>query len=314
MPSAPPEAAVARFRSDLTRLAGGVGPFGVAVSGGPDSLALLLLCAEAFPQETYAATVDHGLRPASASEAAFVALLCSSMGVPHMVLVPSSAPDGNLQDWARRERYAALHDWARDRQIGFILTGHHADDQLETIIMRLNRGSGVSGLAGVRARQGKIVRPLLDWRKSELAALVYHAGLAAVDDPSNTDARFDRARLRSALTTADWLDARAASRSAQALADAELALTWAAARWFEDRATHSESAVALDADGLPDELVRRVTRLALRSINPDADPRGADISRLIAALKSGQSVTLAEVWCTGGPPWQFRPAPQRRKN
>jgi tRNA(Ile)-lysidine synthase len=228
MQNAPPDAAVARFRSDLTALAP-VGPYGVAVSGGPDSLALLLLCEAAFRGNTFAATVDHGLRPESANEAAFVALLCQSMSMPHAVLRPAEPPSGNLQHWARRQRYAALDTWAADRGLAAILTGHHAEDQLETLIMRLNRGSGTAGLSGVRARQGKVVRPLLGWRRAELAALVESAGLIPVDDPSNRDDRFDRARLRKALTQADWLDPVAASQSAAALAQAETALEWTAA-------------------------------------------------------------------------------------
>ena len=314
MPSAPPEAAVSRFRNDLIRLTGGAGPFGVAVSGGPDSVALLLLCAEAFPDRTSAATVDHGLRPESAQEAAFVALLCQSMGVPHTVLTVSSPPDGNVQAWAREHRYLELECWAIERSIPSVLTGHHADDQLETMIMRLNRGSGVGGLAAIRERQGRIVRPLLHWRQAELETLVAHAGLEPIRDPSNIDDRFDRARLRKALQSANWLDPVAASRSASALSDADEAVAWAADTLFAERVTFADGDVILDPKGLPIEIARRLTLSALRSVAKDAQPRGEDIGRLMAALASGGVATLAGVRCAGGTRWHFSAAPPHRKN
>lgn len=313
MPNAPPEA-VARFRSDLIALTGGIGPYGVAVSGGPDSLALLLLCAEAFPEQTFAATVDHGLRPESSGEAAFVALLCQSMGVPHAVLDTTSPLDGNLQDWARRERYAALDQWATDRNIPAILTGHHADDQRETIVMRLNRGSGVAGLSGIRERQGRIVRPLLHWRQAELEVLVAYAGLDPIRDRSNTDDRFDRARLRRELNDADWLNPLAASRSASALAEAEDALSWAARNAFDQHTKPTSDGIECDPSDLPAEIIRRLVLMAVRTINPAALPRGDDIGRLIASLQSGGVATLAGVRCAGGERWRFTLAPPHRKN
>ncbi len=314
MPNAPPEAAVARFRSDLIRLTGGAGPFGVAVSGGADSLALLLLCAQAFPERVFAATVDHALRPESAHEAAFVALLCQSMGVPHAVLPVTLPPVGNLQAWARTERYLALECWAIERSIAAILTGHHADDQLETLIMRLNRGSGVPGLSGIRERHGRVVRPLLHWRQSELEALVADAGLDPVRDPSNADDRFDRARLRKALRATDWLDPLAAARSTVALAEAEDALVWATDKALVENAVFADHTVVFDPKDLPAEIVRRMVQAAIRAINQNADPRGDDIGRLTAALEAGGIATLAGVRCAGGTHWRFTPAPPHRKN
>jgi tRNA(Ile)-lysidine synthase len=314
MPNAPLDAVVARFRGEVDRLiAPGEASLGVAVSGGPDSLALLLLCDAAFPNRTFAATVDHGLRPESANEAAFVALLCQSMGVPHVVLKPDSAPKGNVSDWARQVRYRALEDWAADRNLAAILTGHHADDQLETVIMRLNRGSGVVGLSGIRARQGKVVRPLLSWRRSELLALVEAAGIAPVEDPSNRDDRFDRARLRKALAGAEWLDPLASTQSAAALAQADEALEWAAETYFAKRAVNKDGMVSLDPQGLPAELIRRLVLRSLAVIAPEARPRGDELARLIAGLAAGRVATLAGVLCTGGAFWLFTPAPPRRK-
>lgn len=135
--------------------------FGVAVSGGPDSMALLDLAARAFSGRVEAATVDHGLREASADEAAMVADWCGNAGIAHATLHPKGAVRGNVQSWARSQRYALLEEWRTAQGLDWLLTAHHADDQLETLLMRLNRGAGVGGLAGVRARQGVVLRPLL---------------------------------------------------------------------------------------------------------------------------------------------------------
>jgi tRNA(Ile)-lysidine synthase len=315
MPSAPSDAAVARFRTDFEHLIDiGVGRAGVAVSGGPDSLALLLLCHAAFPGKVSAATVDHGLRPEGAGEAAFVARTCSQLGVPHSILTLERAARGNVSDWARRERYAALDRWVHEAGLSAVLTGHHADDQLETIIMRLNRGSGVGGLAGIRGRNGRILRPLLRWRRSELEEIVRGCGLEPVDDPSNRDDRFDRARLRKELAKADWLDPVAATRSAAALSQAETALEWTANAYFGRRVAELNGVVSFDPRDLPAELLRRLTLRCLTTVNADAAPRGDEIDRLMIGLSEGRIATLADVLCTGGSFWLFSCSPPRRKN
>lgn len=311
MPNAPFDSAVERLRGDFLAL-GGALPTGVAVSGGPDSLALLLLCAAAFPGETIAATVDHGLRAESADEARFVAEVCADLGVPHAILKLKRAQTGNVSDWARRERYAALERWADEQGAASILTAHHADDQLETVIMRLNRGSGVAGLAGIRSRHGRIVRPLLGWRRAELAAVVKSAKLTAIDDPSNSDDRFDRARLRKELSRADWLDPAAASRSAAALQQAETALDWAATSCFARRAHEKAGVLTLDPKDLPAELQRRLVLRCLAAVDSEITPRGEEIQRLIGTLQEGRISTLGNVLCTGGEVWCFSLAPPRK--
>ena len=104
---------------------------------------------------------------------------------------------------ARALRYALLEAEADAAGASYIATAHHADDQLETLIMRLGRGSGVSGLAGVRAASGRVIRPLLGWRRAALAAIVAAAGIDPIQDPSNVSDRFERARLRKKLATDD---------------------------------------------------------------------------------------------------------------
>ncbi|HTM19329.1 MAG TPA: tRNA lysidine(34) synthetase TilS, partial [Kofleriaceae bacterium] len=170
-----------RFAADLARLWPEGGRLGLAVSGGPDSLALLLLAQAAIPGRFAVATVNHGLRPEAAGECAMVERVCGERGIPCVTLAVKTGA-GNLQAAARAARYAALAEWAGREGLSAIATAHHADDQAETLLMRLNRASGLAGLAGVRARgvlpEGKLplLRPLLRWRRAELAAVVTEAG------------------------------------------------------------------------------------------------------------------------------------------
>lgn len=227
------EALIARFRADCVLDPDYGPPLGIAVSGGPDSLALLLLAHAAMPGQVYAATVDHGLRPESASEAAFVAQVCSDIGVPHAIL-PVTVEPGNTQAQARAARYEALGTYFAHKCVLAFATAHHADDQAETLLMRLNRGSGLAGLAGVRpwsiffpegaVAEMLLLRPLLGWRRAELAQVVADAGIVPVDDPSNTDDAYERARVRKAIADLDWLDPAAMACSARYLAEAEQAV------------------------------------------------------------------------------------------
>lgn len=299
-----------RFRADLEALSGGEpGTIGVAVSGGPDSLALLLLAQAAFPGRVRAATVDHRLRAESAAEAAFVAEVCARLGVPHAILAADRTLSGNVQAEARALRYRLLGDWAEAEGARWLLTAHHADDQAETVLMRLGRGAGVAGLSGVRAANGAVLRPLLGWRRSELAGIVAGAGLDPVADPSNEDESYDRVRLRHRLAETPWLDPAALARSAAALADADAALEWSAERLIDERVRRDGDLATFDPAGIPAELRRRIVLDLLGAARP---PRGEAVQRLIAALEAGGTATLAGMKCTGGPVWRFTPAPRRR--
>jgi tRNA(Ile)-lysidine synthase len=310
-----PDDAISRFRADLNECTGGRidARFGLCVSGGPDSVAMLLL-AQSSGIIFEAATVNHGLRTAAASEAEFVATLCAQRHIRHDILSVKGPKTGNESAWARAARYAALSAWADAGDLDFLLTAHHADDQLETMMMRLNRGSGVGGLAGVRARNGRLARPLLGWRKSELAALVARADILPVDDPSNHNDRYDRARLRKALAQTDWLDPVSASRSAAALADADYALNWAADAYLETRVKMQNGIVSFDPRDLPKELLRRLVVRCLQRVDPSAEPRGDALERLIQQLRDDGVATLGGVKCAGGAIWCFTKEPSRRKN
>ncbi len=179
------------------------GPLGVAVSGGGDSVALLLLLTKAG-YDVQVATVDHRLRPEAADEARGVAQLCAKLGVPHEVLV-WNAPDikGNVQKAAREARRGLLADWAKRLGLRDIVLGHTLDDQAETVLMRLARGSGVDGLAGMAAKRCENGlcwhRPMLGLRRADLRAFLRDEGVGWVDDPSNEDLKYDRIKARRAL-------------------------------------------------------------------------------------------------------------------
>ncbi len=183
---------------------------GVAVSGGGDSVALLHMLA-ARGEGLRAVTVDHGLRAESADEAAQVAALCQHLGVPHRVVKWEGWDrSGNLQDEARQARLRLISAWATEENITHIALGHTLDDQAETVLLRLARGSGVDGLSGMAARRvaGPLtwVRPLLHARRDELRAYLEAQNLEWIDDPSNDDPKYDRVKARQALAVLSNLD------------------------------------------------------------------------------------------------------------
>ena len=310
--------AVERFRAGLSALwAEGVDApearLAVAVSGGPDSTALLLLAQAALPGRVEAATVDHGLRPESGQEADDVAALCLRLGVPHETLKVSLAP-GNVQAEARAARYAALAEWIERRGLAALSTAHHADDQAETLLMRLNRASGVAGLAGARSRGHvpltaiPLLRPVLDWRRSALAEVV--AGIGTVQDPSNANDRFDRVRIRKALAGADWLDVAAIARSAEHLAEADAALDWMAA--LEWRSCVSKEPMGLRyRPQAPRAVALRVVARCITELGGE-EPRGSAVARLLESLREGRPASIGDLVVrpnAGG--WSFARAPVR---
>ena len=213
---------------------GEVRHLGLAVSGGSDSMAMLWLIlpwARARGVDLSAATVDHGLRAGAAAEAAMVGRVCAGAGVGHEVLRwQGGAGPGNLQARAREARFALLGDWARGRGIDTVALGHTMDDQAETVLLRLARGSGVDGLSGMatwRAAGGlRWVRPLLGLRREDLRAFLRAGGRDWAEDPSNADDRFDRVKARRALALMAPLgiDAEGLAETAARMAMARAAL------------------------------------------------------------------------------------------
>lgn len=288
---------------------------GLAVSGGPDSLALLLLAAAALPGRVEAATIDHGLRPESAGEAEMVGQVCAGLDLPHEVLAVTLAP-GNLQDRARAARYAALASWCERRGLAALATGHQLDDQAETLVMRLNRGSGLAGLAGIRARANvpggdlPLLRPLLGWRRAELTSIMDQTGLKAAHDRSNEDDRFDRARIRSALREADWLDPEGLARSSALLADAEGFVREAIVGERQARVRKRDGGFALSPPASDFAATELVAQLILEL---GGTVRRSEVAVLVDRLRRGQNASLGGVLArVKSGEWLFAPEPARR--
>ncbi len=322
----------ARFAADLAALwpdAERSGPLGLAVSGGPDSLALLLLAHEAMPGRVAVASVDHGLRPEAAGEVALVERIAAERGIPFTPIKVTLAP-GNVPARAREARYAALAGWAAGDGLRAVATAHHADDQAETLLMRLNRGSGLAGLAGVRARtviegsEVTLLRPLLGWRKAELESLVAAAGITPAQDPTNTNPDFDRARLRARMAEADWLDPVQIAASAAHLAESWQALDWYAELDWHEMVIRDDTAPG----GLGYTYCANVPRvIAIETILKIIGELGGHASRSEAArawdrLWAGDNASLGGVLAVPGAErvekvgvmmrvWRFRPEPAR---
>ena len=311
--NAPDPAAVTRFAAALTRLNPGAERIGLAVSGGPDSMAMLLLAQAAVPGGFEVAAVNHGLRPEAALECALVAKVCADRGITCAVLGVELA-SGNVLREARRARYAALAGWAKQCALAMLATAHHADDQAETLLMRLNRGSGVAGLAGVREAGEvagmRVIRPMLGFRRAELVQMVAAAGIDPAQDPSNTDPHYDRVRMRQNLAACDWLDPLALAHSAGLLADAETALAA-----FEDalrpaHVTQSRGGFTLIPPAVPLMRVRMVRRIIAAM---GGNPRGGDAARLVERLERGEGGNVGGVLATvKSGEWVFVLEPARR--
>ena len=174
-----------------------------AVSGGLDSVCLVRVLAGLSARgagRVEVAHVDHGLRPGSGEDAAFCRDLARDLGLPfHLRTLRGADARGNLQAWARRERRAFLEETLAARRLAGVALGHHADDQVETVLFRLIRGAGPRGLAGMREHDPPYVRPFLRVRRRELEAMARERGWGWREDPSNRTPRFARNRIRSEL-------------------------------------------------------------------------------------------------------------------
>ena len=294
------QAVEARFAAAMDRIAGGAGaPLGLAVSGGGDSVALMHLAARRGGA-LRVATVDHGLREGSADEAATVARAAAALGLPHDVLRWDRDGGGNLQAAARDARRALLSGWAVRHGLDGILLGHTLDDQAETVVLRLARGSGVEGLSAMsegRAGATAFQRPLLDQRREDLRGWLRAQGIPWAEDPSNEDDRFDRVRARRAIAVLDLDPVRLAatagrmSRAREALERRALSVAEGIVR------PALPGDVALDRPGLlsaEEDTLRRILAGALLCVSgADYRPAEGEVGRLIDAIRSGTTRTLA---------------------
>jgi tRNA(Ile)-lysidine synthase len=292
----------------------------IAVSGGPDSTALLALVARwraARKQgpALLAVTVDHGLRPESAGEARAVKRLADEVGVRHRTLRwTGSKPASALQEEARRVRYQLLAAAARGAGAPCVLTAHTLDDQAETVLLRMARGSGLSGL-GAMARQTQLpitglspaglhrtratdkktgivlVRPLLDLPKARLIATLAAMGISYSDDPSNRDPRFTRPRLRELMRAlaVEGLDAHRLALLARRLRRAEATIEAAvdAAAAVVDTPSNERGPFVLDAkklSGLSAEVALRLLGRAIALAGDEGPLQLGKLEALYAAL------------------------------
>lgn len=279
---------------------------GVAVSGGGDSMALLDLMAwhaARLEVPVEAVTVDHGLRPEAADEAAFVAAHCAGRSIPHRTLTWDRAGGGNLPARARAARYRLIADWAAARGIDCVALGHTRDDQAENLLIRLSRSAGVDGLAAMEARFERHgvtwIRPLLSCAREDLRTYLDAREIRWCEDPSNEDPAYDRSRAREILRALAplGLDTGTLARVSENLSDAKHAL---------QHYTRAEAARLARQDGgdvvltrapvppVPAEIERRLLVAAIQWVSgAPYPPRQSALAELEAALSRTDTFTMA---------------------
>jgi len=293
--------------SESRRLFALLAPFphaALAVSGGPDSVALMLLAArwrdarEDGPKLSVL-TVDHGLRSGARAEAEQVGRLASALGLPHKILTweKNEPPPASLQAKARTARYDLMAAYCHAHGISALVTAHTQDDQAETFLMRLKRGSGLDGLAAIPERGAwagiSVLRPLLDTPKARLIATLDAAGLSYVTDPSNADPRFERARMRARASALEafGLSPEALALSARRLRRAREALDGAACDFLVRHGAMSAAGYAtIDREALaaaPQEIALRALAQVIAAVGGGEAPvQLAKLEALLAALEA----------------------------
>ena len=266
-----------------------VGPVVVACSGGADSLALLALTVD-VGLAPIAVHVDHGLRPGSACEAGVVEAAADRLGSGFRELRVSIAPGSNLEARARAARYATRERARRELGASAVLTGHTADDQAETVLLNLLRGAATDGLAGIPARRGALVRPLLAVRRAETHAICRALDLCPVDDPMNADPGYRRVFVRREVLPALERAARrdlvpVLARQAEVLRGESDLLDSLAVDALH-RVGGSEPRAA-ELAALPVALARRVIRVWLRAPAPSFD----ELERILSVARGAARAT-----------------------
>lgn len=274
----------------------------VAVSGGSDSMAALVLLSALHPVE--AVTVDHGLRPEAAEEAAFVARFCAARGIPHSILRwDGRAARGNLMDAARRARLRLIGAWALARGIGAVALGHTGDDQAETFLMRLAREAGLEGLSGMREsfeNEGVLwFRPFLSQTRAELRGHLERQGIGWIEDPSNANDRFDRVKARKALAALAPLGINAGTLATVVghLAMAEQSVLWSLEHLAKAHVRLDAGDVVIDARGFRNdfdaETSRRLINAALMWVSgAEYPPRAAKVIDVLMSWRTRRDRTL----------------------
>ncbi|MCB1532956.1 MAG: tRNA lysidine(34) synthetase TilS [Alphaproteobacteria bacterium] len=285
-------------------LQGHDGPIAVGVSGGPDSMALLKLISAAGEHSSiHALIVDHGLRPESADEAKAVQARIENW--PHVqahILTWGGGAQTRIQEEARRARYDLMVAHCAAHDISYLCLAHHMDDQAETVLFRLAKGSGLDGLAGMASLQPfdndlTLVRPLLDVPKDDLVEFCTAQGIEVVADPSNEAEKFARVRLRRSaeILEEEGLSASRLATTAKRIARARSALEALADEAFEKNCLEKNTKrIVLRYDIINeslDEIGFRAILKAIKTLQPGEDylPRMQKIEALFDDLKAEKS-------------------------
>lgn len=279
----------------------------IAVSGGSDSTALMMLAREVLGAERLiVATVDHGLRPESAAEAAAVGLQCKTLGMRHHSLQwHGLKPSSGIQAAARAARMSLLAGLAAECGARVILTGHTADDQAETVLMRAARGEGI-GLAGIAPAtlfRGKVwfARPLMAKRRAALRVFLRHRDTGWVDDPSNDNDGYERVRVRKRLASTNQADFDRALQTASSTAAERAAIAAEAAGLIDAFAARSgDMTIRLCSDMLasPQPGLFHAFRLLIATVGGASFPPDLERAReYVLAISGGQSSSLGN--CRG---------------
>ena len=296
----------------------------LAVSGGPDSMALMGLCAQwarkhGVPRISVA-SVDHGFRAEARDEVELVAQQAEKLGLEcYRLKREGEAPATGVQEFAREARYDLLFSCARDVHAQALVTAHHADDQAETVLMRLCRGSGPGGLAGMRVDTPRgavtLLRPFLHVPRARLMASLTALGLPSVADPSNADPRFERVRLRQLAGTLEELGlsrerlillGKRAGRADAALDRA------AAAAFAHHRLPGEPSSFGATLFGEPQEIVLRVIAKALAGTGSGSPVRLERLEDLVEALLAARQKNEALGRTLGGVVFRLEASGQLR--
>lgn len=295
---------------------------GVAVSGGGDSMALLVLLHRFAARNgciLKAVTVDHALRAGSDEEARTVAAFCTRLGVPHTTLRWSDWDgSGNLQDAARRARYRLIAEWASSAGVDAVALAHTQEDQAETVLMRLSRAAGVDGLSAMPAQYERFgikwLRPLLSARRDDLRRFLQAEQVSWIEDPTNHDRLFERIRARQALDVLAPLGitVEALAQTAQNMASARRALKDRTAQVLRSTAQIVAGAVAIEFKLLndqPEEIQRRAFLAILHWITgAEYGPRARALAAARNSLQRDGSATLdgCHMFLSGNMLWVCR--------
>jgi len=282
----------------------------LAVSGGPDSTALMWLAAQWAKthgklDSLYVLTIDHGLREAAPQDARQVCKWAKALGLQCNILSwQHDGPTSGIQEKARAGRYQLMANWCRDNGFDGVVTAHHRDDQAETMLMRLARGSGVDGLSAMAGRSEifglAVYRPLLEVSPDDLQQVLKNAGHDWLEDPANQNEQFERVRVRGSMTAIEnaGVDSQALGLSAKRLRRARSALETMTDRFMADGVTVFETGhCEVDRatfEAQPDEIcLRTLNRLIMWAGGGKIAVRMAKVERLLETLDTSNKHTLA---------------------